>query len=193
MVIVDVVERIDNINGNFDMWFRAHERELNNNIRQYYDLKVQSEACNVATDVAFQRRFSYFYGMRVVSRNHRIPFFQRMEALKHERPLNVETHTITRDLRPTMGKNYFSFVTKMLNMLEDDKYPIYDSNVCKVFRGRALYGIETQSEVYSDIIDTYQHLRNHEILNKYRQEIDCNGVGYMKILDSIIFEIGRCI
>ena len=191
MVILEVVKRIDAINADFELWFRPHERDLSNNIRQYHDIKVRSEACDVATDVAFQRSFCYFYGMRVVSRARRIPFFQRMEQLKHERPLDVDAQTITSELRPAMGKNYFSFVTKMLDMLEDETYPIYDSNVCKVFRGIALYGLENQSEVYTDILDTYRYLRNHEVLNRFRQVIDCNNVGYMKILDAIFLIIGK--
>ncbi len=141
----------------------------------------------------FQWAFAAFYGMKVVPESGKVAFFEKMEALRFAHA-HLDAREVTESLRPEMGKNYFSFTTKMLNLLDDTTYPIYDSQVAIVFQ-RPFTLEETrldhQCSIYQDILDTYRQLKMHPAIEMFRTHFNCPQLGYMKILDTIFWHLGK--
>ena len=164
-----------------------------NNVARYSALKVEFERGPILNNQPFRRSFAYFYGMRYVSTAAKNAFFQKMDELRNNRA-NLSARQITENLSRAMGRNEFSFVTKMLNMLDDETYPIYDSQVGVVFQKPFLPDetrLDHQASVYGDIVDTYQALRQHEIIDAFRETYHCPSIGSFKVLDAIFWRLGK--
>lgn len=98
--------------------------------------------------------------------------------------------------------NYFAFATKVLNLLDEENFPLYDNHVGCVFQkpfapvdgkdldypGKDM--LDYQESVYQDILDTYRELENHPIIEVFRARFNCPDLGYMKILDAIFWRLG---
>ena len=162
------------------------------NVAVYSFLKDEFRKGDVSRNPLFQWAFSAFYGMGIVPVEGKAAFFSKMESLRNTYT-GVGARQLTEELRPAMGKSYFSFATKMLNLLDDAEYPIYDRMVGLVFQ-KPFNPDETrldhQHSIYLDIIDTYRSLKDHPIVGSFRKRFNCQGIGYMKILDSVFWKLG---
>ena len=101
------------------------------------------------------------------------------------------------------GNNYFSFATKVLNLMNTDEFPVFDNGVSTVFQkpfpqpdeneidypGKDL--LDHQDAIYQDILDTYRELENHPVIEAFRAQFNCPDLGYMKILDAIFWRLGK--
>ena len=166
---------------------------IQTNVQVFELLKKELQASNPAENALLQWAFSAFYGMTRVSPDKRFPLFQKMAEIKINSN-DLDAKEITESLRLSMEKNYFSFVTKMLNLVDDEKYPIYDSHVAAIFEKPHVRGedrLSHQMSVYQDIIELYKNLRDHTVISRFRAQFNCPDMGYMKILDSIFWVIGR--
>ena len=163
------------------------------NAAVYSFLKDEFRKGDIRSNSLFQWAFSSFYGMRIVPAEGKEAFFSKMESLRNNH-LGLDARRLTEELMPFMGKNYFSFVTRMLNILDDTNYPIYDEHVGIVFQKPFTLDEDTrldhQSSVYPDIIDTYRSLENHPIVEHFRNRFHCPEMGYMKVLDTIFWKLG---
>lgn len=163
------------------------------NVAVYSFLKEEFLKGDIRSNPLFKWAFTSFYGMGFISLEGRDSFFSKMESLRNNHS-NLDARLLTEELNPIMGKNYFSFVTKMLNILDDTNYPIYDKMIGIVFQKP--FGInenttlDHQSSIYPDIIDTYRSLENHPIVQHFRSRFRCPAMGYMKVLDSIFWKLG---
>lgn len=162
------------------------------NVAVYSFLKDEFQKGDVSVNPLFQWTFSAFYGMGIVPAESREAFFSKMESLRNTNTV-IDARQLTEELRPAMGKSYFSFATKMLNLLDDTGYPIYDRMVGLVFQ-KPFNPDETrldhQHSIYLDIIDTYRSLKDHPIVGRFRKRFNCQEIGYMKILDSVFWKLG---
>ncbi len=159
----------------------------------YTFLKEEFRKGDVCSNLFFQWSFSSFYGMGIVPFEAKDAFFSKMESLRGGSD-RLDPRTITEELQPAMGKNNFSFVTKMLNLLSDTEYPIYDKYVGVVFQKPFTpeeKRLDHQESVYMDIIDTYRSLENHLVIEAFQSRHGCFGMGYMKVLDSIFWKLGK--
>ena len=159
----------------------------------YTFLKEEFRKRDVCSNLFFQWSFSSFYGMGIVPFEAKDAFFSKMESLRGGSD-RLDPRTITEELQPAMGKNNFSFVTKMLNLLSDTEYPIYDKYVGVVFQKPFTpeeKRLDHQESVYMDIIDTYRSLENHLVIEAFQSRHGCFGMGYMKVLDSIFWKLGK--
>ena len=156
-------------------------------------LRNEFQKGDITGNRLFQWAFSAFYGMGVVSSEGEKAFFEKMESLRDAHS-DLNAREITEGLKPEMGKNCFSFATKMLNLLDDTNYPIYDSQVAVVFQ-KPFTPEETRLDhqclIYQDIIDTYKSLENHQAIALFRNRFNCPELGYMKVLDTIFWKLGR--
>jgi len=162
------------------------------NAAVYSFLKDEFLNGDVSCNPLFQWAFSAFYGMGIVPVEGKAAFFSKMESLRNT-CAGICARQLTEELRPAMGKRYFSFATKMLNLLDDTGYPIYDRMVGLVFQ-KPFNPDETrldhQHSIYLDIIDTYRSLKDHPIVGRFRKRFNCKKIGYMKILDSVFWKLG---
>ena len=167
---------------------------IKTNIDVYQFLKTEYKKGQVIENSLFRWGFSAFYGMsRVVTLGAQEAFFNRFDDLR-ETHIQLDPRAITEELHNSMGKYYFSFVTKMLNMFDDEAFPIFDSQVSAVFEKPLQRGetrLAHQNSIYQDIRDTYLSLESHAIIKEFRERFNCPDVGYMKILDTLFWRIGK--
>lgn len=167
---------------------------IKTNIDVYQFLKTEYKKGQVIENSLFRWGFSAFYGMsRVVTLGAQEVFFNRFDDLRETR-IQLDPRAITEELHNSMGKYYFSFVTKMLNMFDDEAFPIFDSQVSAVFEKPLQKGetrLAHQNSIYQDIRDTYLSLESHAIIKEFRERFNCPDVGYMKILDTLFWRIGK--
>lgn len=187
----EIIQLFSDNTSDPNSFFKKHETTLKTNVEVFKFLKQRLKETNPSNDVLFQWVFSAFYGMPYISRHKRPPFFEKMQEI-NDNCDDLNAQEITENLAPLMGKKYFSFVTKMLNLIDDEKYPIYDSNVGLVFEKKHKpCGKNYQMSVYQDIIDTYNQLKDKPIVDEFKSYFSCPDIGYMKILDSIFWIIGK--
>lgn len=173
--------------------FAEGEAAYATNVEVCIFLKSELQKGSIMNNRLFQWAFVAFYGMRVVPEHGKLAFFERMEGLRNNHS-DLNAREVTEGLAPLMCKNYFSFVTKMLNLLDDTSYPIYDSKVANVFQRPFAPDeshLDHQCLIYQDIIDTYRQLEEHPAIELFKTHFNCPQLGYMKILDSIFWRLGR--
>ena len=162
------------------------------NVAVYSFLKEEFQKGDVSRNPLFQWAFSSFYGMGIVPSEGKEAFFSKMESLRN-RDNDMDARRLAEEPKPETGEDYFSFVTKMLNLLDDNKFPIYDSQIALVFQ-KPFTPEETrldhQVSIYRDVIDTYRSLENHPVIERFRSLYDCPGMGYMKVLDALFWKFG---
>lgn len=163
------------------------------NVAVYCFLKNEFKKGDIRNNVLFQWVFSSFYRMGMVSIENRKSFFARMESLR-DKHSSLDAKHVTEELRTSLGKELFSFATKMINLLDDESYPIYDKHVAIVFQ-KPFRPDETalghKASVYEDIIDTYKELRSHSIISDFKTTFHCPEMGYMKVLDALFWHLGH--
>ena len=177
---------------NSDLAFTLFQARFENNVNTYLALKNRLHAVNVSEDELFQGQFANFYLVKRLPRPAKVAFFREFESLKNEDiPINVRE--LTEEMAPALGKMHFSFCSKMMNMINDEEYPIYDSNVATVFHRPGLgYGLDYKNNLYQDLCDTYHSLENHPLVETFRVRFHANGMGYMKVLDTLFWFVGYC-
>lgn len=163
------------------------------NAEEYSLLKREFCIGPVTQNPDFQKRFANFYRMRFVSAAGITAFFRKMELLRNNHD-DLDARLLTEELQPEMGQYPFSFVTKMLNMLDDETYPIYDSQIGTVFQIPFIpeeTRLEQQESVYRDVTDTYNALREHPAIADFRARFGCPEMGTMKVLDALFWRMGK--
>jgi hypothetical protein len=114
-------------------FFQKHFIGLNITVQRYCTLKqVFKDTSRSLKDYeGFEKEFSQFYGIqRFVSADFIENYYDTMAELRDRTEYDVKM--LTERLQDG-GKLQFSFVTKMLNIMDDAKYPIYDSYVARAF------------------------------------------------------------
>lgn len=162
------------------------------NAAVYSFLKNEFRKGDIRSNPLFKWAFTSFYGMGIVPSEGKEAFFSKMESLKNC-DNGLDARQLTQGLKPEMGKNYFSFVTKMLNLVDDNKFPIYDSQIALIFQkpfSPAETRLDHQSSIYRDVIDTYCSIESHPVIERFRNLYGCPGMGYMKVLDALFWKLG---
>lgn len=100
--------------------------------------------------------------MRFVPSYAKNVLFAKMDELR-DHHTNLNAWQLTEELQTGKGNYYFSFSTKMLNLLENRVYSIYDSQLGTVFQGGFIPDescLDYQETIYQDILDTYRNLED---------------------------------
>lgn len=192
MINENAIKRFEAFYKNSEEAFEMNDEAFKNNIKKYLDLKKMLHQVDVSNSEVFQRRFSYFYGLnRFVSADGKRVYFNKLESLKNTTE-HINVGQLTEEMESGLGKYHFSFCSKMADIINDNLYPIYDSNVRTIFHRRGLgYGHDYYVAVYNDIIDTYKELKNHPVVSAFKKKYQPKGMGYMKILDALFWVMGR--
>lgn len=187
MINYNAIERFNNHYAHFDLVANQHNTAFNNNVVRYLELKNLLHNVDVSQDEYFQSRFTFFYGLHHIPSARRSMYYQEMEALKNSTdPINVRA--LTERLEASLGKKHFSFCSKMANIINDNAYPIFDSHIAAVFHRPGLgYGIDYKDNMYQDVIDTYNSLRDSPTIATFRNMYNAGNMGYMKVLDTLFW------
>lgn len=163
---------------------------------------------DIIEDKYFQSCFGQFYAMTKFFASEKFinDLFLEMDKIrKMKNTNNLNIIAITNKL--CQGENekdkklQFSFISKMLNLENDELYPIYDSKVTYEFsfgsrlpkdREERLVELERR---YQEIIKVYNELLQEEttanILLFFRETFSCFDMTGMRILDIIFWQLGK--
>jgi hypothetical protein len=186
-------------------FFKTNYISLNRSVATYSALKKVYKDTNndLSYYLGFKESFSQFYGIgRFVSDSFREDYYKKMNELRGLREYDIK-ELAENLIDKEKDKIQFSFVTKLLNIVNDEKYPIYDSNVMRSF---GLYRKNVQSEDekidnyisdYEIITETYKDLLQKDkiqnLIKDFRKAFNCNEdmLSDMRIIDIIVWKIGE--
>ena len=182
-----------------EQFFRQHYISFNRAVSTYDALKQLYEDTGKELDFyeGYKSSFFRFYGIgRFVSKSFREKYYNKLLDLRRSKVKECDIAVLTKELiDEENNKIQFSFTTKLLNIIDDEKYPIYDSNVAKAFGFSSAYGDITQYiEQYNKITETYKSLLEDymNIIGNFRGIFpQSNNLSNMRILDIIIWKIGE--
>jgi len=198
------VGKLLNENANME-YFQKHFISFNRSVSTYYALKYiyDDKSKGLEYYEGFKSSFFRFYGIgRFTSDVFNENFYRELEQLrgtklKYSKEFIEE---LTEKLSDNdKGKIQFSFVTKLLNIINDEEYPIYDSNVVMATFGRA--NNKSTDDKIGNYIEQYEVIRNiyNELLDDYKNIIgnfrkiftQSANLSNMRILDIIVWKIGK--
>ena len=177
-----------------------HHDEIQPIVERYLSLKAMAGNMGpeVTSDPVFRHNYCYFYGMsRYTDQNYRNIYFETMRRCM-EHPDQIDLTQLLQSLRNTFANKVrieMSFVSKMMNFVDDNRYPIYDSGIREAFGFRIPSGVVAKMayypEMYNAIIAAYEALSNHPSIDFFRQSFNCPDLPAFRILDFINISIIR--
>lgn len=180
-------------------FFKKHFIGLNNTVQRYCTLKqaFKDTSKSLKDYEGFEKEFSQFYGIqRFVSDEFIENYYNTMSELREKTEYDVKE--LCEKLKDG-DKLQFSFVTKMLNIMNDSKYPIYDSYVARAF---GLYSdtfkgknkIDNYLACYQIITEVYNELlpKHGKVISDFRSivAVEENIVPDMRVIDIIVWKLG---
>jgi hypothetical protein len=191
-------------------WIENHSTEIIENIDQesidvYNFLKIEFKKSNVNENHLFQFVFRSFYRIdnAGLTPEFKKEYFKILEQNRNKKQFDFEK--VLRRLfsfpnRKGQNTLQFSFATKMLNTI-DDKMPIYDSEVAKIFSLSRPYQTEfgIKLDKYLDQLDKiqngYEQIVEKNLLPKtiglFDQVFKDNKLSEMKKMDFIFWSAGK--
>lgn len=180
--------------------FHEYHDELQSIVNGYLALKdfVDIEG-NFTENADFRSKYSYFYGMnRFASRqDYQDRYFNAMKNAYLE-PNNIVLKDLLLSLENVVAgkaRIEMSFVSKLMNFVDESKYPIFDSGIRAAFGFIIPVGREEKlvyyPQMYKTIIEGYDHLSSHPSIDKFRSEFNCPSLSNYRVLDIIVITIAR--
>lgn len=168
--------------------FQARKEEIQEAVDVYLELK----ACYKNKEVNLLGWFFFaFYGMGGRLKKEKKKRF--MEYFNKDLGESIDVKAIVNSINnDNTSSTYFSFVTKMLNLKDDNVYPIYDSRIAqKVFccNKKSEMDLNNKNECYHRIKTLYDSIDEQDGSIKAfkfcfpRSKI----IGKMRILDFILY------
>ncbi len=159
--------------------------EIQKSIAIYNLLKELYKRNNdVSSNIEFQWAYKAYYGLVHYSKIDLPTYFQVFQQYLNDRDKPLDICDVIKELH-TEKKNV-SFSSKMMNFVDDTKYPIIDSRISKVF---GFYNYENISEKYQLIKDVYTTLATNRVIVEFVRKFEFEGIGLMKQLDIIVWNI----
>lgn len=188
--------------------FNENFREIQLTVVDYQYLRYiyKKPEHSLSTDKEFQKLFKTFYIMhRYTSGDFSDRFFKVMDEIKSKKSLDLDAVQITKELAGKDNKWYFSFVTKMLNLKDDKKFPIYDQMVGKVCGLKDSSKYENKeakfsdwynkiNAIYSDLLNGEYKEQTRKIISLFRKIFKCqdkNELSDMRIMDILFWQLGK--
>lgn len=186
----NAIELFNNTMNNADEFYNNNGAAIQTSIERYQHLRELYVAGDMQN---FRNYFCWYYNMRFCSQRFKDAFFNKMIEFKDKGI--VDPVAIAREFRPIDNRFNFSFCTKMANFINDDNYPIYDSNIDMAFGFRVNipgFSLERDStDIYNILRETYSRLSDSPAITDFRTRYGCPTIGTARILDFIFFNIGR--
>lgn len=193
-------------NNEIEHFFSTNYLELKYTITVYELLKKHYKSGrSIADNDYFKSLFGQFYAMTPLfaSREFIQDFYIEMENIRNSSKSNeIDIKILTNKLCGKKDdKIQFSFISKMLNIENDELYPIYDSKVIYHFPFKTLSNnkdirlnqltdrYNTIRQIYLDLLENYTA---QLILQLFKDKFECPNSTNMRIIDVIFWQIGKC-
>ena len=202
-----IKEFIQLANARFANAFYSNNNfSLNSCIDIYKLLKdiYKSENGKIVDNYCFRHIFESFYAMArgiYVTNRFAEAFYQAMDTIREKGVDDKTPISVALDLsKETNGKVQFSFVTKMFNLENDEKYPIYDSKVALIFnflKYELQQADSNKKHIYSEryalISETYEELiKKEDILSVFKSKFkNAAQLSNMRLVDILIWQLGK--
>jgi hypothetical protein len=188
----------------------AIEEDVINNIAYesvevYRFLQDEFSKGNVIENHLFQFVYRSFYRLDNAGLSPALKeeYFRIMEELRNKNI--IDPADIVKRLyqfRTLKDKNsvQFSFTTKLINTI-NNRYPIYDAEVARVFEFPSYYikdygqKMQRYEEQYQIIQDSYKIVMQEDLLHsticKFEERFECSTISEVKKLDFIFWSFGK--
>ena len=173
----------------WESFFSGKKQQIEENIDVYLAIK---EYCVYKKNSKFPPGWLFFafYGM-----GGRLSATKKARFLSHFNEMHEANIAIVRNIvNEINGDNescsYFSFVTKMLNMQDENFFPIYDSRVARAFCDKSeLRSLDGEELCYTRIKELYDSIPLGDSSIVAFKEIfpKAANLGKMRILDFILY------
>jgi len=202
-----VIEELKKVDKNF---FENHYISLNKAVSRYTALKkIYDDDKGFDNYIGFKEEFFKFYGIvgLYTSEQFRENYYKKLLDLRNKKKSfskfligEVENLTNTKELKDInkegKEKIMFSFITKLLNIINDNEYPIYDSNIMTVFKFQRPKEMNEYIEQYEIIKNVYDKILTDvkiiDIIDKFKKNFpESEKLPNMRILDIIIWKLGE--
>ena len=136
----------------------------------YLFLKEEIERGPIVQNYLFQFVFRSFYGLdrAGLTPEFKKEYFKLMEECRTSN--HIDLSALLKDLDEIQNRKgqktlQFSFITKLANTVDDD-YPLYDSQVAKVFKFILSSSNKPTNDRINEFSESYEKLKNyyHELL-----------------------------
>ncbi|MEA4937380.1 MAG: hypothetical protein VB102_12200 [Paludibacter sp.] len=193
-------------NNEIEHFFSANYLELKYTITVYELLKKHYKSGgSIVDNVYFKSLFGQFYAMTPLFAPPPFidNFYIEMENVRRKTESNgLDISALTNKLCGNNEKDklQFSFISKLMNIENDELYPIYDSKVISHFPFKSLPNqketrLKQLVERYKIITQTYFDLLEDEkalcILRLFKEKFDCFNSTNMRIVDVIFWQLGK--
>ncbi len=171
-------------------------------IETYCHLNECLYKTDVSKDNKFQKDYIRFYVLFRCPKEFLKIYFNFMEENKYNPNYNFKAisnylYVASGKIKSKEGKllkpiNYFSFITKMLNLIYDE-FPIYDTNVGRVFRYEN--NMKTNIEFIEYMIKSYNTIQEKNLIDSSIKKFDCEfkeyPLSFTKKIDFMIWRLGN--
>lgn len=176
-IIEDILEKM----------FLIPKNEIILSIKLYKLVRtLYNKDTNISSNVEFCWAYENYYGLSLHYMKADInTYFAVLKAHVQDKS-TMKIDDIVSELS-TKNKHYV-FASKLMNFVDDEQYPIVDRNVCSLFGFKPS---ETYSYRYDAICRVYTKLSKNRRVLKYISNFPFDGIGIMKILDILAWNIAK--
>ena len=139
--------------------------------------------------VEFRWAYAAYYGLSShYKKRDLINYFSVLDKYKSQDAPSLNLNSVVKELKTE--KNHYVFASKLMSFVDDNTYPIIDFYIIRLFKFAPK---ESYKERYRIIKETYDILYKTTEIVDYIKEVDRSGIGKMKILDIIVWNISKMI
>ena len=139
---------------------------------------------NVEENIEFRWAYAAFYGLNHYKRSDLPTYFQVLHLHYLLKDSSMDINEIVKELKTK--KQHYVFASKLMNFVDDSRYPIIDRHISKVFSFSTL---DTYSDRYDCVKEVYVELSTREDIKQVISQYDFGKIGMMKVLDIIVWNI----
>lgn len=164
---------------------RLNDKDVRKSIILYRLIReLYEKNTNIIENDAFMWAYSAYYGLAShYKKDDRLQYFLTLQKyFTYQKTILVDE--IVKELKTE--KNQYVFATKLMNFIDDDKYPIIDRKVAVVFGFSVTDSFDTR---ISQIKRIYDNLLNNSFFCDILKKNNFDGVGKMKQVDIIIWNL----
>lgn len=173
----------------WESFFREKKEMIEENIEVYLEIKRIWEF-DSSNDLLKQWLFFAFYGMGGKLDKKKKDKFVAHFSMTHKESIDEVKEIVNEINDDKKSTSYYSFVTKMLNMQNEDFFPIYDSRVASAFfEENERHTLSEVDECYRRIKDLYDSISDKDAsITAFKAVFNkAKNLGKMRLLDFILY------
>ncbi|MBQ8485435.1 MAG: hypothetical protein IJ534_04760 [Bacteroidaceae bacterium] len=170
-------------------FFLKKKEQIEENIEVYLEIK-KIVGLDSSKDLFKQWLFFAFYGMRGnLDKSKKLKFIEHFSKI-HDNSIDVVKEIVNEINNDEDSTSYYSFVTKMLNIQNEDYFPIYDSRVASVFfEENERHTLGEVDKCYKRIKELYDSISDKDAsITAFKAVFEsAKSLGKMRVLDFILY------